>query len=215
MALKKALYNADLFITENRKPTHRDSRTNTSDIIDYIISSPVIFNNIQNITRNNDLFSDHSAILFDFWANINISTLLPIKVKLYHKTDWDSINSLLSKQLDILQYQIFNLRSSNNSSVIRQKGESQNGCFKKTKHAKFSEKTNISNPLIRTRKIWRALFSWNTRFEIRHFALLPTNSDPINIINNAAIILSDFIRNIHNNLQKKTIKPNTSVPFSI
>ena len=25
------------------------------------------------------------------------------------------------------------------SSVIRQKGESQNGCFKKTKHAKFSE----------------------------------------------------------------------------
>ena len=25
-------------------------------------------------------------------------------------------------------------------SVIRQKGESQNGCFKKTKHAKFSAK---------------------------------------------------------------------------
>ena len=24
------------------------------------------------------------------------------------------------------------------------------------------------------RKIWRALFSWNTRFEIRPFALLPT-----------------------------------------
>ena len=37
-----------------------------------------------------------------------------------------------------------------NSSVIRQKGESQNGCFKNTKHAKFSEK-HISNPLIRTR----------------------------------------------------------------
>ena len=29
------------------------------------------------------------------------------------------------------------------SSVIRQKGEPQNGCFKKTKHVKFSEKTNI------------------------------------------------------------------------
>ena len=26
------------------------------------------------------------------------------------------------------------------SSIISQKGESQNGCFKKTKHAKFSEK---------------------------------------------------------------------------
>ena len=37
------------------------------------------------------------------------------------------------------------------SSVIRQKGESQNGCFKKTKHAKFSAKTNIFYPLIRTR----------------------------------------------------------------
>ena len=35
--------------------------------------------------------------------------------------------------------------------VIRQKGESQNGCFKKTKGAKFSEKTNISFPLILTR----------------------------------------------------------------
>ena len=26
------------------------------------------------------------------------------------------------------------------------------------------------------RKIWRALFSWNTRFEVRLFALLPTQS---------------------------------------
>ena len=39
----------------------------------------------------------------------------------------------------------------NTSSVIRQKGESQNGFFEKTKHAKFSEKTSISYPLIRTR----------------------------------------------------------------
>ena len=34
-------------------------------------------------------------------------------------------------------------RESKNSSVIRQKGESQNGCFKKTKHAKFSEKCSF------------------------------------------------------------------------
>ena len=32
------------------------------------------------------------------------------------------------------------------SSVIRQKGESQNGCFKKTKHAKFFEKRTFLNP---------------------------------------------------------------------
>ena len=35
------------------------------------------------------------------------------------------------------------------SLVIRPKGESQNGCFKKTNEAKFSK--NISYPLIRTR----------------------------------------------------------------
>ena len=38
-------------------------------------------------------------------------------------------------------------------SVIRQKGESQNGCFKKTRHAKFSKKTNIFYPLIRFSEI--------------------------------------------------------------
>ena len=32
------------------------------------------------------------------------------------------------------------------SSVIRQKGESQNRCFKKTKHAKFSEKRTFLTP---------------------------------------------------------------------
>ena len=32
------------------------------------------------------------------------------------------------------------------SSGIRQKGESQNGCFKKTKHAKMSEKQTFLTP---------------------------------------------------------------------
>ena len=32
------------------------------------------------------------------------------------------------------------------SSVIRQKGKSRNGCFKKTKHVKFSEKRSIVPP---------------------------------------------------------------------
>ena len=75
-----------------------------------------------------------------------------------------------------------------NSSVIRQKGESQNGCFKKTKQCQIFQKTNISHPLTRTHtsayqgvrnvrfsEIWLAFFSWNTRFEIRPFVLLPTN----------------------------------------
>ena len=98
MALKKALYNADLFIAENSKPTNRDRRTNTSDTIDYIISSPAIYNNFQNLTLNNYLSSDHFTILFDSSTNIKKSPL-PIKVKLYNKAEWDSINSSLSKQL--------------------------------------------------------------------------------------------------------------------
>ena len=38
-----------------------------------------------------------------------------------------------------------------NSLVIRQKGESHNGCYKKTKYAKFPEKRPFHTPLIRTR----------------------------------------------------------------
>ena len=34
----------------------------------------------------------------------------------------------------------FSNDTTQNSSVIRQKGESQNGCFKKTNHAEISEK---------------------------------------------------------------------------
>ena len=154
MALKKALYNADLFIADNSIPTHRDSRTNTSDIIDYVISSPAIFNKIQNLSLNSDLSSDHSAILFDFMTNLNKCIIPPIKVKLYHKADWDSINSSLSNQLSILQDQILDLLSSE-------------------------------------------------------------NADPINIINNAATILTDSILNIYKTLPEKTIKPNTSLPFDI
>ena len=41
------------------------------------------------------------------------------------------------------------MKVTSSSSVIRQKGESR---FIKTKHTKFSGKTTISYPLIRTRK---------------------------------------------------------------
>ena len=48
------------------------------------------------------------------------------------------------------------------SSVISQNGESQNRCFRKTKHAKFSEKPTHTY-------VW-----YNTPFEIHPFHLLPT-----------------------------------------
>ena len=53
-----------------------------------------------------------------------------------------------------------------NSSVIRQRGESQNGGNKKTNHAKLSEK-RIFLP--------RDTHTFYLRFEIRPFALLPRN----------------------------------------
>ena len=74
-----------------------------------------------------------------------------------------------------------------NSSVIRQKGESQNGCCKITKHTKFSEKRTFLTTWyvhscayqearnVRFSENLAYLFSCYTRFEIRPFALLPTN----------------------------------------
>ena len=115
LALKKSLYNADLFIADNSIPTYRDSRTNSSDIIDSIISSLSIFNSIQNLILNNDLSSDHCEILFCFLTNFNKSILPSIKIKLYHKADWDSINSSLSNRLTIPQDQVLDLTFSENA----------------------------------------------------------------------------------------------------
>ena len=75
----------------------------------------------------------------------------------------------------------------NKSSVIRQKGISQNEGDKKTKHAKFFEKWTFLTPwyahvcvrirgweMFVIRKIWRAFFSYYYHFDIHPFALLPT-----------------------------------------
>ena len=40
------------------------------------------------------------------------------------------------------------VRMKDTSSVIGQKGESQNGCFKKTKHVKFPEKRTFLTPCL-------------------------------------------------------------------
>ena len=68
------------------------------------------------------------------------------------------------------------------------KGRISKWVFQENYTRQIFRKTNISYPLIRTRtcayqgvrkfvfrKTWRALFSWNTRFRIRPFAILPTN----------------------------------------
>ena len=71
------------------------------------------------------------------------------------------------------------------SSVIWEKGESQNGCYKKRKHTIFSEKQTLVTPwyahvrvcirekkILVFREILCALVFCNTRFEICPFALL-------------------------------------------
>ena len=50
------------------------------------------------------------------------------------------INKLAPKYFLVL------IKKQSKSSVIRQKGESQNGGRKKTKYAKFSEKQTFLNP---------------------------------------------------------------------
>ena len=58
------------------------------------------------------------AILFYFLTNFSKSILPFVKVTLYHKTGWDSINSSLSNQLTILQDQILDLTSSEKADHI-------------------------------------------------------------------------------------------------
>ena len=78
------------------------------------------------------------------------------------------------------------------SSVIRQKGESQNGFFKKTKHVKFSKKQTFlitwyvhvrvrirgSEMFVFLENLACFVFCWNTRFEIYPFAL---NNDDLRV----------------------------------
>ena len=82
-----------------------------------------------------------------FLTNINKSIPLPIKVKLYHKADWDSINSTFSKQFAILQDQILNLIFADNPDPI---GIINNVAIIFTDsimsiHNNFPEKTTKSN----------------------------------------------------------------------
>ena len=76
------------------------------------------------------------------------------KVRLYTKLFpwrilvWKKVfNSAMTKQiLSINSKPISPFITGLITSVIRQKDESQNGCFKKTKHVKFSEKRTFLTP---------------------------------------------------------------------
>ena len=85
IALKKAFYDADLFIAENSTPTHRDSRTISSDITDYIIFSLAIFNKIQNLFIHNDLSPETSTFFSNFQQTLKNLFLLQSRLKFITK----------------------------------------------------------------------------------------------------------------------------------
>ena len=60
----------------------------------------------------------------------------------YYRTFYNDILSFLLRDTLVIYF----LQKLQKSSVICQKGESQNGCCKKTKHAKFSEKRTFLTP---------------------------------------------------------------------
>ena len=62
------------------------------------------------------------------------------------------------------------------------KGRISKRVFQENNARQIFRKTNISYQGVRKfvfQKTWRALFSWNTRFKIRPFAILPTNFKPL------------------------------------
>ena len=81
------------------------------------------------------------------------------------------------------------------------KGRITKRVFQENKARQFLLKTNISYPLIRTRtffvfrKIWHALFPWNTRVEIRLLAWIR--------LDHSAVLLS-----FHNKIKITKIKQN-------
>ena len=81
--------------------------------------------------------------------------------------------------------------------------------FQENKARQISRKTNIF------RKIWRALFSWNTRFEIHPFALSPTKcSNLFMIITLIAhgMIIKSGLSHVKRN-QVLQIKPENNVKY--
>ena len=116
-------------------------------------------------------------------------TLLLLKKKIKQKLSSLNIQPLLETK-------------NQNYALMSRKTESQNRCFKKTKPVKFSVKRIFLNPwyahvhvriweweMFVFRKIWRALFSWNTRFEIRHFVLLLANCNVFSYCKSIKVIL--------------------------
>ena len=94
----------------------------------------------------------------------------------FHSAEKNTIRIIKSKATKtVLKRNMVMMMMMMNSSVIRQQGESQ----KKQSTSIIPKNEHFLPPdaqMCVFRKIRHVLFSWNPRFEIRPFALLPANS---------------------------------------
>ena len=100
-------------------------------------SYQVIWNAVKRLKRSVNIVAKIPHLLTDFFDFSISSTLLSLRSS--PKSVFGVCNSINLKFFT-------RLRTFFSWSMIRQKGESQNGCFKKTKHAKFSEKKKFLPP---------------------------------------------------------------------
>ena len=108
-----------------------------------------------------------TVLLREFFANPGLRNTFNLEILTVNLAAWVKMKKvyvkylsdrILRKLIETDEKATLSKTPHYNSSVIRQKSESQNGCYKKTKLAKFSEKrtflspkkTNISYPLIHT-----------------------------------------------------------------
>ena len=95
---------------------------------------------IENISSDTPIFLDRSDFLCLYWTILKCIS----RLKLQSHVD---LNLMTLSDSRIFQERMLSHWTLNQSlPVIRQKGESQKGCYKKTKHAKFSEKWTFLTP---------------------------------------------------------------------
>ena len=131
---------------------HQDRRTNSSDIIDYIISSLAIYNNIQNLYLNMIFLQTIQPFFSTF--QLTLTNLFRFQL-LYHEANWDSINSSVSKKIAILRDRTSHLITPENPdpiNIIYSAANHQNKHQHSTYHStSYQTKKKIKKALIKSR----------------------------------------------------------------
>ena len=83
----------------DNQPTYTNDVTGNQDVKDLIFCSPEMFKTFKDFWVDEDLGSDHNIILATF-SHQNIHYKIPPKqIKLYHKANWQKINSEVTNNM--------------------------------------------------------------------------------------------------------------------